>query len=664
MHKARAESDRTSILLWSAVLLLVTAIAYLPATQNLFTNWDDPGYILDNPGIKRLDPSAIGHLFSSFHKGNYHPLTMLSFALDYSSWGLSPRGYHVVNVALHLLNTLGVLVFTRMLLSLRDEPRATQIALATALLFGVHPLHVESVAWVVGRKDLLYALFFLGSVIAYCKYLASKGAAFYALSLVAFVLALLSKGQAVTLPLVLVAIDLVVGTRKRRAAGDATGGAAGGAPGGATRGAAGAAAGVRARSRSTVVLEKVPFFALALLFGVIAIAAQRQGEAVGDVSAYPLHQRIVFASYGLVQYVRKLFLPIDLSAFYPYFVRPGETLPIGYWLYPVIVIAAVALIWIGRRHRWIAFGAAFFVVNLALVLQLLPVGAAIMADRYSYLSSFGIFLILAVLYRAWSARARNLVPTFALGLACIVFAGITFARCQVWYDSGSLWTDVIAKHPEAPIAWNNRGIYRKDAGDLAGAMEDYSRALELDPGYTLAYTNRAVARQRLGDFEGALQDLDRSIALDPDDSSAFANRGVVQIRLGQPERALADFTRAIELDPSNAAAYANRGTLRSNLGDYRAALADLDRALALNPIQPDALVARALARSGAGDAESALADLDESLRLRPQSGIAHFLRGNIQLQLNRTQLACNDFGAAAQLGYQPAHEQLRLHCGQ
>lgn len=641
MRKARAETDRTPIVLWSAVILAVTAIAYLPATQNLFTNWDDPGYILENPSIKRLDPSAIGHLFSSYHKGNYHALTMLSFALDYSSWGLSPRGYHVVNVALHLLNTFGVLLFTRMLLSLRHEARATPVALATALLFGVHPLHVESVAWVVGRKDLLYTLFFLGSLIAYCKYLASRGVSFYALSLVAFVLALLSKGQAVTLPVVLVAIDLVVGTRMRGAAADA-----------------------RARSRSTIVLEKVPFFALALLFGVIAIAAQRQGEAVGDVSAYPLHQRIVFASYGLVQYVRKIFLPIDLSAFYPYFVRPGESIPIGYWLYPVIVIAAVVLTWIGRRRRWIAFGAVFFVVNLALVLQLLPVGAAIMADRYSYLSSIGILLILAVLYGTWTARARNLVPTIALGMASVVFAGITFARCQVWHDSGSLWSDVIAKHPEAPIAWNNRGIYRKDAGDLAGAMEDYSRALQLDPGYTLAYTNRAVARQRLGDFEGALQDLDRSIALDPDDSSAFANRGVVQIRLGQTERALADFTRAIELDPSNSAAYANRGTLRSNLGEYGAALADLDRALALNPIQPDALVARALARSGAGDAESALTDLDESLRLRPQSGIAHFLRGNIQLQLNRTQLACNDFGAAAQLGYQPAHEQLRLHCGQ
>lgn len=659
MRKARAETNRTPILLWSAALLVVTAAAYLPATQNLFTNWDDPGYILENPSIKRLDGDGVRHLFSSYHKGNYHPLTMLSFALDYRAWGLSPRGYHVVNVALHLLNTLGVLFFTRLLLSLRRERRAAQIALATALLFGVHPLHVESVAWIVGRKDLLYTLFFLGSLIAYCRFLASASVRFYALSLAAFVMALLSKGQAVTLPLVLVAIDLLVGVGTNSDVGVGSGSGSG------SGSVSGSRSGSGSRTRSRMALEKLPFFALSLLFGVVAIAAQKQGEAVGDVSAYPLHQRIVFASYGLVQYVRKLLLPTDLSAFYPYFVRPGESLPLGYWLYPLLAIAGVLfVVWIARRRRWIAFGAAFFFVNLILVLQLLPVGAAIMADRYSYLSSIGLLLILAVLHGAWSARARNAVPTIALGVIAVLFAAITYARCQVWHDSGTLWSDVIAKHPEAPVAWNNRGIYRKDNGDFAGAMEDYSRALELDPGYALAYTNRAVARQRLGDFHGALEDLDRSISLDPGDSGAFVNRGVVQIRLGQTDRAIADFTRAIELDPSNAAAYGNRGTLRSNLGEYQAALADLDRSLALNPMQPDALVARALARSGAGDPESALADLDTALRLRPQHAAAYFFRGSIQIQQNRPQLACGDFSAALRLGYQPAQEQLRIHCGQ
>jgi tetratricopeptide (TPR) repeat protein len=555
--------------------------------------------------------------------------------------GLSPRIYHLGNVLLHLLNTFAVFLLARALFTLRREPRAAQMGLVAALFFGVHPLHVESVAWVVGRKDLLYGLFFLGSLVAYCKYLSSKAARYYVLSLAAFTLSLLSKGQAVTLPVILLAIDLVSGR---------------------LRGAAGKAG---AQAESPALLEKVPFFVLAIIFGIIAISAQQQGQAVGDVTAYPLAQRIAFASYGLVQYVWKLLLPLNLSAFYPYFIRPGEALPVPYWIYPLVVTAAVViLIRVSRQRPWIAFGLAFFLINLLLVLQLLPVGNAIMADRYAYLASFGFFLIVALLHRIWSARVRGVLPTVAIAAVAALLASITFARSQVWHDSNALWSDVIAKHPEAPIAWNNRGIYRKDTGDLAGAISDYSRALELDPRYSLAYTNRAVARQRLGDLEGALQDLDRSIELEANDSAAHVNRGVVRIRLGQPDRALADFTRAIELNPDNAAAYANRGTLRSNSGDYTAALSDLDRALYLNPGQPDALIARALARSGSGDPASALVDLDEALRLRPDNGIAYFVRGNVQVELGRTQLACADFHSAARLGYRPANEKLRIHCSQ
>lgn len=641
MRKSRVETERTPILLWSAVILLVTAVSYYPATLNLFTNWDDPGYILENPSIKHFGAGEVARFFSSFHKGNYHPLTMLSFAIDYQFGALSPRGYHLVNLFLHLLNTLGVFFLTRALLSLRNEPRAAQVALVTALLFGVHPLHVESVAWVVGRKDLLYTLFFLGSLIAYCKHLATTSSRFYVLSLVSFMLALLSKGQAVTLPVILVAIDLVAGKSLRRSDSG------------------------RSPAWSQILLEKTPFFALSILFGVIAIVAQQTGQAVGDVSAYPLAQRIAFASYGLVQYVWKLVLPLNLSAFYPYVIRPGEPLPVQYWFYPLLVIvSSLVLIRVSRGRRWIAFGLFFFIVNLLLVLQLLPVGNAIMADRYSYLASVGVFLIVALLYRLWSNRARNALPTIVIAAVAALLGSLTFARCRVWHDSNTLWSDVLAKHPEAPVAWNNRGISLKDSGDFSGAISDYSRALELDPGYALAYTNRGIARQRLGDFEGAFQDLDRSISIEPNDSGAHVNRGVVRIRLGQAEGAMADFARAIELDPSNSAAYANRGTLRSNLGQFEEAIIDLDRALRLNPGQPDALIGRALARSGLGDPAAALIDLDESLRQRPQSGVAYFIRGDIQFQLNRVQSACADFSAAAQLGYQPAHEKLRLHCGQ
>jgi len=451
------------------MVCLITAAVCSPALRNGFC-WDDDLYLGAVASAGSFSLQAWQAMALKNVGGNFHPLTLLSLALDRYAGGTGPLLFHCTSVLLHVLNTALVFFFIYTLSGCggrRGEASAQAggrlaCAVIVSLLFGVHPLHVESVAWVSQRKDVLYAFFFFASLIAYLGYVRRGRPMLYALSLVLFVLSLLSKGMAVSLALTLTAVDYYAGRRLRS---------------------------------PRVAAEKIPFLVLALLFGIAAVAFQQAGGAISDRPAAGLGQRMVFACYGFTQYLMKLALPVQLSAFYPY-PQPsaGGGLPPSLWLYvPVPLAAAWACITALRRSRLVAFGMLFFAVNIVFVLQLLPVGLAVMADRYSYVSSVGVFLLIAAGYKQAARKLSSRPAACLMTVYLAILAFFSFQRCAVWKDSFTLWSDVAAAYQYSPVVWNNLGNARSIMlSDFEGAIADYSRALELSPHFYRAFNNRGM----------------------------------------------------------------------------------------------------------------------------------------------------------------------------
>jgi tetratricopeptide (TPR) repeat protein len=599
----------------------VTVAAFGPAIHLGFTDWDDPFYATEQPLIRDLSPAGLGTIFSTFVEGNYHPLTMASFAVDYHFWKLDPRGYHIENVALHVLVTLAVLAFVFLLSG--SQPMAA----IAALFFGIHPLHVESVAWVSGRKDLLYALFYLGGCISYLFWARGRRpkATYYAGALALFVLSLLAKGMAVSFPLALLAIDYYL----------------------------------KRTPNMKLLLEKAPFFAIAVVFGIVALMAQARQGAVQDLGSFAPWERILFACYGISAYVARAIAPLNLSALYPYPLRTaGGGLPLLYYLAPLGVLALLALVLLSlRRGRDVAFGALFFLANVAMVLQLVPVGSAVIADRYTYLSFVGIGFILAALARPLLRRAR--VPT----VAALVLAGAaalvaTQARCAVWKDNVTLWNDVLAQYPNLPLGYTMRARSYMQQGRNDLAMADAERALSLDPKQPRALTMRGTMRYLNRDNAGALTDLEEATKLEPRQHVPWNSLGAVHLALGRREEALSDFNKAIELKPDYAEAYLNRALTLSGLGRFPQAMPDFDAALRLNPGNPKGYLWRGEARFILGDKEGAAEDYGVSIGLDPSSSGAWYARARAYERLGRYPDALRDALEAQKLGYPVRPEEL------
>ncbi len=568
----------------AASVSAVTLMVYLVALQNKFVEWDDGDYASVNPHIRSLDLAFFKWAFLHFFASNWHPLTWVSHALDYALWGLNPLGHHLTSIILHALNTLMVVVLVIRLLDVYKESSrkkgpspflngvTTLIAAGTAgLLFGLHPLHVESVAWVTERKDLLCALFFLLSIIAYAKY--AKNAADeaapnksslpffnkpYLVVLGFFVLALLSKPMAVTLPVVLLILDWHPFGRIRSL-----------------------------KTLQIACVEKLPLFLLSLASSLVTVFAQRAGGALSSVALTPLPTRVLVSAKALIAYLGKMIWPLNLVPFYPY----PETASFASWEYfaPVALAAgimAVSLIVARKQKIWLAAW-GYYVATLLPVLGIVQVGGQSMADRYTYLPSLGPFLIIG-LGAAWfwdKARAqKSLGPLVKLlsgaaAVCMVIFLSLTtIQQISVWKDSLSLWNYVIAKEPEVSFAYNNRGLTHDELGQFDQAIEDFDRAVALDPFDHEAYTNRGMLYGKLGQFEKAIEDFEKAIALNPAHPEAHNNLGIAFAKVGLVDKAFEQFNKTILIDQNQSMAYYNRGLLYSRTGDPEHAVPDYHKA--------------------------------------------------------------------------------------
>lgn len=528
--------------LYFAIVAIVTFVAYWPALDNGFVNLDDDRYVYENTKwihrsveASQLTPDGalIKEMFAipeGYHMGNYHPFAMLGYKLIYNAAKLDPFYYHLVNILIHVLNSLLILIFIRRLTG------NDLVAFATALLFGVHSLHVESVAWISELKDLLYSFFFISSLITYLSYIDKGERKFLVFSILLFIGSLFSKGQAVSLAVTLFLLDVY----RRRA------------------------------FSSRLAFEKVPYFALAVIFGIIAIKAQQSMGAIQEIALYSPFERVIFASYGYITYLWKMILPLNLSAYYSYPTKPvGGSLPAYLYVYPLLVIALVALtIYSLRFSRKIFFGIAFFSVTVFLVLQLLPVGGAVMADRYTYIPSLGILYLFAEGLFYLHQRYGKTSALALLAVATITYSVLTWQRCEVWKDGMTLWSDVISKTQTVALAYNNRGVLFNELG------QEKLDSVKINPAYK---------QQANTYFDNAISDFNNAIRLNAKDKQAWSNRGLAYWRKGSLDSAVTNLTRATELDPGYAVAWSNLGSVYYSMQRGQEALNAYERAVEANP---------------------------------------------------------------------------------
>jgi len=607
------------------VILGVTCVSFLPAVNNDFIpTWDDQEYVTENPLIRSLSMDNIGKMFTTQTGSNYVPLPLLTYAVEYSIWGLNPVPYHITNILLHLLCTL--LVF----LLLQRLNLSAPFAAAGALLFGIHPMGTESVAWVTERKDLLYSIFYFASLLVYLRYVkaGNRKAVWYVASIGLFVLALFSKIQAVSLPLVLLAADYYL----------------------------------KRNGWLKLLLEKIPYFILSIAFGVAGIFILSHVGALKVNEMFGLTERFFFATYALSAYVLKFFVPVMLSALHPYPGPGGMTLPLLYYLSPLFVlIVAFAVYLTGRKTRAVIFGSLFFLLSIVFMLQLFGAGQGFLADRFTKVPYLGFVFIagwgLEQAVSKWP-RWKWLVWTLLAGYS-LAFSIYSYNRCKVWKNGETLWTDVISKYSDRdPRAFSCRGLYYRDENDNERALADFNVALrhsKPDPQIMLMRGNIFFDR---GLYDSAYLDYTRVLRIRMDDALALGNLGVIYAKRSMFDSAIICLDRSIRLDSSNPNTFANRAVAYDGLGNTGESIADFKRYLALQPGDERVVMSIAFAYRKLGRHQESLEWMDKAIAIKPEFGDYYLYRSQTHMLLGDRVKARADADRAVQLGVKVAEGYL------
>jgi len=615
---------------WAPVaILVVTGLIYLPALQNGITNIDDDFYLLSNPYLRDASPAGLWNIFTHFYSYNYHPFTTLSNLIEFQLFGLNPLPYHFFNVVLHLLNTWLVYNLVKQLTA---KPLTPLIVMA---LFAVHPMHVESVAWIAERKDVLYTAFYLLSIIAYLKYLDNNAdRKNYIYCLLWFVASLFSKSAAVTLPVLLILLDWYKGRK------------------------------INIKS----LLEKIPFCALSVLFGILALQSQKMGGALSNISVtYSIIDRIFVFTGGLSCYFLYLVLPFNLSAIHYFPNLVNGALPWYFYLSLPFVLALVWLVFIrkSKYSRDLRFGALFFLICMSVMLQIVTVGLALFAERYSYVSYIGLFFIAGQwLSDLWEGKNAQTVKT-TLAIVLVVFIATSFLRIGVWKDTETVFGDIIAKNEGNKnlsfLYWYWGGVKKAD-GSFRDAIEKFSEAIKLDTASARNYTGRGEVSESLGDLKSAIADYTTAIRLKPDDARTYDMRGWAYFQMHDTAKAMQDYNRAIKLDSSLAEAFNNRGWAYYQANDTTRARADFDKAIVLDEKSTKPYFNRAALEASLGNTQAALGDYDLILKYHPKDSIAFFDRGIVHLNMGDTAGACADWRKSVDNGNLNARNAINVYC--
>ncbi|MFZ5571367.1 MAG: tetratricopeptide repeat protein [Thermodesulfobacteriota bacterium] len=524
-----------------ALLVLLTLMPYWPVTDNQFINFDDNQYVYENDQvINGLSFQNVIWAFSSTVAANWHPMTMLSHMLDVHLYGLNPGGHHFTSLLLHILNTL---LLYLLLNRLSSEPWPS---LFVAILFAVHPLHVESVAWVAERKDVLSTFFWFLTVLSYLRFLEHKTFINYLMALTFFSLGLMAKPMLVTLPFSLLLMDFwPLGRIGRK-----------------TKSVALQADTKTATEKNWnsgfpvyIILEKIPFLIIVAVFCVIVFKVQQIEGAVAPRDIIPLESRLLNALISYCRYLVKTAWPFQLSVFYPFPQVISLWLPVsaGFALFCFSLFALFQ----SSKRPWLFFGWFWYVGTLVPVIGIIQVGAQSMADRYTYIPLIGIFIAMAWEIAEWvkkhQFRKKFLLPTGSILVAA--FSILTWVQVHHWRDSITLYEHVLRINDDNSVIQNTMGLAKLDRNRVQEAIQHFSKAIWLKPDNGKPYNNLGIALVQNNQLALAEQAFRNAIELMPGFADAHVNMGIVKLRQGDTRNAIAHFSQALALNPIHAKAH-------------------------------------------------------------------------------------------------------------
>jgi protein O-mannosyl-transferase len=635
-----SQRERTGLL--AGVLLFGLVLGtFLPALSNGFVGFDDPDYVTENSHVQAgLTWESVQWAFRSAEAANWHPVTRLSHILDCELFGLAPWGHHLTSLLLHAVNA------TLLFAVLRFMTGATWRSFAVALLFGVHPLRVESVAWIAERKDVLSTTFWMLTLWAYSRYgivqspmsnvqcpptasrITHHVSRYYLLSLVFFTLGLMSKPMLVTLPCVLLLLDYWPLGR------------------------------LRLETARGLVVEKLPFFLAAAAVSGVTFLVQKQGGAVAGGLAFTDRVANAVVSYG--RYLGKLFWPADMAAFYP---------RVDHWPIAVVVAAGLLLLVISvtaivlrRGHPYALTGWLWFLGTLVPVIGLIQVGGQSMADRYSYVPSIGVFLVLV-----WGAhkltcgwRYQGVGAAVITGAAALLCAGLTWQQISYWKDTERLFRHAILVTKDNYNAHHALGMALDRQGRVDEAINEYREALREKSDYAEAYNNLGVDLAKQGHSDEAMNQFLAALKITPGYADPHNNIGSTLEKQGRFDEAMEQFREALRRKPDFADAHYNLGIALGRKGRSDEAMTEFQRVLALRPNHAEAHNNLGVMLDRKGQLEEATRQYMEAARLKPDYANAHYNLGVALVRQERLEQAIDEFQEALRLkpGYTAAQSNL------
>jgi len=534
-------------------LILAVFIVYGQAIHFDFNNYDDNLYVTENQQVQAgLTVKGLCWAFTTAHASNWHPLTWLSHMLDCELYGLNPMGHHWTNIQIHMANTL--LLFFILFKMTGELWRSAFVA----ALFALHPLHVESVAWVAERKDLLCAFFWMLSIWAYLRYIIKPTTVRYMLLIIFFICGLMSKPMIVTLPFTLLLIDFWPLSRFTSPAHKEPAS--------------------YCQTFIFLVREKTLLFVLSAISSIITVIVQQHGKSIASLDFFPLSMRIANALISYLKYIEKMIWPVNLAVFYPYQKWPAAEVVVAGLL---LLCMSAFVIWTSRRLPYLATGWLWYLGALVPAIGLVQAGLQSMADRYTYIPLIGLFIIVVWGIFDISSRWRRQNILLFL-LSSIIFISLmicTYSQVHHWKNSITLFTHALNVTRNNHIALCNMGQALDMQGQFDEAIPYYYKALEIKPNYVDVHNNIGVALARKGDVKNAINHYYRALQIDPDNAKAHNNLGAALSCRGNDKVAIYHYNEALRINSDYAGAYYNLGKIFVNQGKTENAILYFQKAL-------------------------------------------------------------------------------------
>ena len=594
MDRRATRIERLATWLVPLAIAIAVLIAFLPALHDGFVSLDDRRNFLENEAYRGLGAAQLRWMWTTTLMGHYIPLSWMTLGLDYVLWGMNPTGYHLTSVVLHAANAVLLYFVARRVLRASspsvfadDTPHLIVAAAAASLLFAVHPLRVESVAWVTERRDVLSCLFFLASIIAYLRSIDIGRGRWYWAAIGLFVCSVLSKATSMTLPAVLLVLNVYPLKRL------------------------GSAIGWRSHAARRVYLEILPFAAVAVAAATVSVLVLHPPEQL------PLLAKIAVSAYSLVFYLWKTVAPVRLS---PMYELPDKVDPLaGHFVAAYVIIVAVGIFfWMLRRTRpgFVTTVVSFVIITMPM-LGIVQNGPQIAADRYTYYAAPAITIALAGWLFSFD-RLRGLTSA-CLVVVLLGLGTLTWNQTQIWRDSTTLWTHVLDVDQTSSFANVGLAMLAYDRGDMDGAIQHYRRAVELRPTYDEGFNNLGNALAREGKIGEAIEQYRHAISLNPKLAEAHNGLGSALVQQGDVAEAIDQYRQALALKPDYAEAHNNLGVAISRSGDVSSAMEHYQRALAIDSTYADAHTNWGNALVRLGKPGLAVPQYEAALRLHPEN---------------------------------------------